>query len=160
MKTLTVILMALVLALPEVSLAENNQAANPVHKYWTCVISSYHSLVDGKYQEAQCRSNTEYSEPPCREFVVEYEGANGIRPNVPYEQKISSEPSDQSTQGQQTKSIKIGISRAEEKFIYTHTVEQTEASANNKWTYNGLCSYNEAPTSEKIYMDYGLKTMR
>jgi hypothetical protein len=160
MKTSTVILMALVLALPDVSLAENNEAANPVHKYWTCAISSYHSLVDGKYQEAQCRSSTEYSEPPCRGFVVEYEGANGVRPNVPYAQKISSRPSDKSTQGQQTKTINIDISKAEEKFIYTHTVAQTGANANNKWIYNGLCNYNEAPTSEKIYMDYGLKTTR
>ncbi len=160
MKTPSVILMALILAFPNMPLAENNGAVNPVHKYWTCAISSYHSLVNGKYQEAQCRANTEYSEPPCRGFVVEYEGADGIRPSVPYEQKISSKPFDKSVKAAQPTITKIEINKSKEKFVYTHTVDQTGISGNNKWIYYGTCNYNEASAGEKIHMDYGLKPAR
>jgi hypothetical protein len=160
MKTRHIILTALIFAFPNLLLAENKGATNPVHKYWTCAISSYHSLVDRKYQETQCSANTEYSEPPCREFVVEYEGTEGIRPGVPFEQTIPSFPDQKSTMAAQPATTRIEINKKKDQYFYTQTVEHTGISATNKWVYNGKCNYNEAPAKEKIYMDFGLKTAR
>ena len=160
MKTSANSFIPVILAFPVLMLAATKGSANPVHKYWTCAISSYNSLVDGKYEEAQCRANTEYSDPPCRGFVVEYEGANGIRPDAPYQHRITSEPFGKTSKEQQPTMIKIEINKVENRLVYTHTLEQTGANANNKKVYKGLCTYNEAPSTEKIYMDYGLKAVR
>lgn len=160
MKLLTVILIAFTLASPNITLAENKGSVNPTHKYWTCTISSYYSMLNGKHQAAQCLANTEYSEPPCREFVVEYEGPKGVRPNVPYQQKVSPDTFEKSAKATQPMLAKIEINQDKDNFIYKHTIEQAGASTNNAWVYSGVCHYNEAPASEKIYMDYGLKTTR
>jgi len=160
MKISTFTFLIILLVSCNMARAEETGTTNAVHKYWTCTISSYHSLINGRYQQAQCRANTEYSEPPCRGFVVEYEGANGIRPNNSFEQKTLSEPYDKSDKEQLPTIIKIEIGSAENKFVYKHSVQQKAISGVNQWGYDGLCDYNEAPASKKIYMDYGLKTAR
>jgi hypothetical protein len=101
--------------------------------------------------EQQCRANTEYSEPPCRPFVVEYEGADGIRPDKPFQQNIKLVSGQPAT-------VRIEISKEDSKYVYAHSIEQIGTNAAQKWHYKGVCQYNEAPTQEKIYMDYGLKT--
>ena len=60
----------MIIVFPRASLSEDKGINNPVHKFWTCAILFYNSLVDGKYQESKCQANTQYSEPPCREFFV------------------------------------------------------------------------------------------
>ena len=125
--------------------------ADSLQKYWTCTVSSYTVFAGGKGVEHQCRANTEYSEPPCRPFVVEYEGADGIRPDKPFQQNIKLVSGQPAT-------LRIAISKEGSKFAYAHSIEPSGADAGQKWHYSGVCQYNEAPTQEKIYMDYGLKT--
>jgi hypothetical protein len=160
MKISTFTFMSILLTCHIMARAEETETDNSIHKYWTCTISSYHSQINGRHQQAQCLTNTEYSEPPCRGFVVEYEGTKGIRPNSPFEQKTFSEPFDQSDKTQVPTIIKIEIDSTEKKFVYKHSVQQKAFSGVNRWVYDGLCDYNEAPASKKIYMDYGLKTGR
>lgn len=157
-------LIAVISAFPEMPLAEDKEP-NPVHKYWTCAITSYNSLVEGKYQEGRCRANTEYSEPPCREFFVEFEGADGIRPGVPSKQTIGhnmqkspSTSDDESNTPMQSTSIEIN--KHKDQYLYIHTIEKPGVKSTNKWVYNGKCSYYQAPANEKIYMDSGLTTTR
>ena len=160
-------LIAVISAFPEMPLAEDKGLINPVHKYWTCAITSYNSLVEGKRQEGRCRTNTEYSEPPCREFFVEFEGADGIRPGVPFKQTIGhnmqkNPPTSghESNNPAQSTTTTIEINKDKDQYLYTHTIEKSGVKPTNKWVYNGKCSYYQAPANEKIYMDSGLKTAR
>jgi hypothetical protein len=160
MKKISVTIMAIVLICPHLLSAEETGVNNPVHKYWTCTISYYHSLINGNRKEAQCRANTEYSEPPCRGFVVEYEGANGVRPTHPYERESSSEAFENSANAKLPTKTRIVINKAGEKFYYHQTVQQKVIGGYNEWVYKGVCNYNEAPAGEKMFMDYGLKRTR
>jgi hypothetical protein len=160
MKKSSLTFMAFVLIWPHFLSAGETGVNNLVHKYWTCTISSYHSMVNGNRKEAQCRANTAYSEPPCRGFVVEYEGANGVSPTHPYESRTSSEALENSANTKLPTMTRIVINRAGEKFYYQQTVQQKGLSGNNEWVYKGVCNYNEAPAGEKIFMDYGLKRTR
>lgn len=159
-------LIAMIFAFSEMSLAEDKGLNNPVHKFWSCAITSYNSLVDGKYQEDRCRANTQYSELPCREFFVEYEGAGGVRPGVPFKETIkhkmqkSSSTDDNEYNIPTTTTTTIGIRKDKDQYLYTHTIVKTEIKFTNKWIYNGKCSYYEAPVNEKIYLDRGLETAR
>lgn len=127
--------------------------AESLHKYWTCAVSSYTVYEAGKGVEHQCRANTEYSKPPCRPFVVEYNGKDGVNLDQPYQQEISLASGQPAT-------ARIEISKDSGKYVYAHTIEQTGSNALHRWHYKGVCQYNEAPTQEKIYMDYGLKAGR
>ena len=138
MKTFSIALAASILTFPLLSCAEG------IHKYWVCGVTTYHAVVGGKPQQGKCQANTAYSGPPCREFVVEFDGANGVRPGAPYQQD-----SDAAT-------TRIEIDKANDRHTYTHTIEKS----GDKWTYNGNCTYFEAPVSAKIHMDNGLTTGR
>jgi hypothetical protein len=138
MKTLYRLLIALTFSFSQGLLAGGN-----THKYWVCGVTTYHAVVDGNPLQGQCRANTAYSEPPCREFVVEFNGANGVRPGAPYAQ----------SEGATT--TRIEINKTNGLHIYTHTINKS----GNKWVYNGKCSYFEAPANEKIHMDKGLETL-
>ena len=136
---------------PKMPLAEDSDLQNSTHKYWVCAISAYHSIIDGKRQEGECRANTEYSEPHCRQFVVEFEGDDGVRLGAPFKQtKQLNNPSTTTT---------IAINKANEQYLYTHTIEKMDVNSTNKWVYKGKCNYFEAPANEKIYMEKGLKTI-
>jgi hypothetical protein len=138
MKTHCRLLIALILSLPQTLLA----GGGATHKYWVCAVKTYQSSLGGKTQNGQCRANTAYSEPPCREFVVEYNGANGVRPGAPF------------TQSDGTNAIRIEINKTGGLHTYAHTINKDGGIR----TYHGTCSYFEAPANEKIHMDYGLKT--
>ncbi|MBM4208432.1 MAG: hypothetical protein FJ190_10630 [Gammaproteobacteria bacterium] len=112
------------------------------HQYWVCGVTAYQSIVGGKTQAGQCSANTAYSQPPCREFVVEFAGANGIRPGASYQQSANGV------------STRIEITKADGYYAYNHTINK----AGNRWSYQGKCRYFEAPIGEKIHMDHGLKT--
>ncbi len=139
MKTFNIALAASILTLPPLSYAGG------AHKYWVCGVTTYHAVVGGKSQQGKCQANTAYSEPPCREFMVEFDGANGVRPGAPYEQTLND-----------ASKTRIEINKANGQHAYAHTIEKS----GDKWTYNGNCSYFEAPVSEKIHIDNGLKTSR
>ncbi|WP_411727468.1 hypothetical protein [Methyloglobulus sp.] len=156
-------LIVIISALPEILLGGDKGPINPVHKYWSCAITSYNSLVEGKYQEGRCRANTEYSELPCREFFVEFEGADGIRPGVPFKQTIGhnmqkspSTSDDEFNTPTQSTTTTIEINKDKDQYLYTHTIEKTGANFADKWLYRGKCSYYEASANEKIYMEKGL----
>ncbi len=139
MKIFNIALASAILALPQLSCAGGGAA---VHKYWVCGVTTYHSVVGGKSQQGKCQANTAYSNPPCREFMVEYDGANGIRPGVPYTQDLAGG------------STRIEINKENGQYAYNHTVEKS----GDKWVYLGNCNYFEAPVSDKVHMDFGLKT--
>lgn len=161
-----VFLITIISAFPQVTFAKDQGLKNPVHKFWSCAITTYNTLVDGNYQENKCRANTQYSEPPCREFFVEYEGAEGIRPGVSFKQTIvhnmkkSSSRYDELNIPTKSTTTTIEIKKDKNQYLYTHTIVATDIKFSNKWFYNGKCSYYEAPVNEKIYMDSGLKTSR
>lgn len=145
-------LMLLILIFPQLSLAGSDGSSSPIHKYWVCAISSYHSIIDGKRQEGKCIANTEYSEPHCKEFVVEFEGNNGVRPGQPFKQ------TDQ--QNNPSTTTTIAINKESGQHLYTHTIEKAGINSTKiKWVYNGRCNYYEAPSNEKIYMEKSLKTI-
>ena len=160
MKISTTLLMVLILTIPKPLLAQNSGTAPPIHKYWTCAISSYDSWVNGKHQTARCQANTEYSAPPCRGFVVEYEGEKGIRPNVAYIENTTMESLDGIIKTMLPTVIRIEINPVGDQYLYRHTIEQTNGATTNQWVYNGFCQYNEAPAHEKIHMDHGLNIGR
>ena len=142
----------------QISIADTNGLTEKNHKYWLCAVSTYRHINQGNDQEYKCRANTEYSEPPCREFLLEFEGVDGIRPGAPFKQTITQSPTEQSriTQNKliQPVTTTIEINEQGGEFLYTQTVEQ----AASEWVYKGPCHYYEAPLSEKIYRDKGLKT--
>jgi hypothetical protein len=145
------VLTLLTFTFPQMSLAGGNDSSSPTHKYWVCAISSYHSIIDGKRQEGKCNANTEYSEPRCREFVVEFEGDDGVRPGQPFKQT--------NQQDKPSTTTTIAINKEGDQHLYTHTIEKIGINATNKWVYNGKCNYYEASANEKIYMEKGLKTI-
>jgi hypothetical protein len=153
------LLIAMGFALSGLALAADVESKTPVHKYWTCAISSYSSAVDDNYQKYTCRANTQYSNPPCREFVVEYDGDEGVRPGDSYRAVINQNNAAKYNDGKsQAETSSIEIKSDKDKYVYTHTVVKTGLKFSSKWVYNGVCHYYEAPASEKIYMDEGLKT--
>jgi hypothetical protein len=157
------VVILVMLYFPNVVLAGSNESANPTHKYWVCAISSYYSQIDGKREDGKCRANTEYSEPQCREFVVEYEGEGGVRPGVPYKEisnghrqdSLSNVPNDLENQTNST-TTKIAITKENNHYSYAHIIENTTIKSTNQWVYTGKCNYFEAPLSEKIYLQRGL----
>lgn len=112
------------------------------HPYWVCGVTTYQLIVGGKSQSGQCSSNTAYSQPPCREFFVDFAGPDGVRPGAPF------------NKDENGISTRIEITKANGHFTYSHTINKP----GNRWIYQGKCRYFEAPASEKIYMDHGLKT--
>jgi hypothetical protein len=151
-------------ACPRILFAEDRVAENSIHKFWFCAIASYNALIEGNYQAGKCRSNTQYSEPPCREFFIEYEGVEGIRPGVPFrqtiERKLPISSSANSAETTQSTTTTIEINKDKEQFAYVHTIEETVGKFTNKWVYNGKCRYYEAPANEKIYIPKGLEAVR
>ncbi|CAG7856560.1 hypothetical protein MCAMS1_01087 [biofilm metagenome] len=137
MKTHCRLFITLILSSPQVLLA-----GGAIHKYWVCGVTTYQSIVNGKTQSGQCRANTAYSEPPCREFVVEFDGANGIQPGAPYRQNANGATTN------------IEINQANGQHSYLHTINKHGEIR----TYHGKCNYFEAPANAKIHMEYGLKT--
>jgi hypothetical protein len=153
------LLIAMGFALPVLALAADVESKMPVHKYWTCAISSYTAEVDGKYQEYSCRTNTEYSNPPCREFVLDYDGDSGVRPGDNYRAVINQSNASTHKDGKsQAETSNIEIKSDKDQYVYIHTVVKAGIKFSNKWVYTGVCHYYEAPASEKIYRDQGLKT--
>lgn len=142
----------------ENSFAESNGLSNKIHKYWICAVSTYRYLNNGNQKEYHCRANTEYSESPCREFYLEFEGPEGIRPSVTFKQTVTSNPKEMSSFPQNmtglpvTTTVEIKQQRGE--YVFTQIVEQ----ATSKWVYKGHCDYFEAPLNEKIHRDKGLNT--
>ncbi len=163
-KNVIPVLFVMLLIFPDVPLAEDKELLLPPHRYWVCSISSYNSFIDGKYQESKCRANTEYSKPPCREFVVEFEGEGGIRPGMPFKQTVGcdmkksplSSPNEAKNQAQSTTTT-IQINEKDGQYLYVHTIE-TDNISKDRWVYQGNCKYYKAPINEKIYLDKGLKT--
>lgn len=155
-------LMATVFVPSQMLLAKDKGLDTPTHKFWSCTITSYNSTVDSKYHEDRCMANTQYSEPPCKEFFVEYEGVDGIRPGVPYKQAIGQKSA--STRNNEndatTKSTTIEIRKDKDQYSYTHTIVEMGNTSTNKWAYNGKCVYFEDPRNEKIYMQKDLDTTR
>lgn len=145
MKTLRFILIPLLIQQSAMALADNESMSDSVHKYWVCGISSYSSIVADQRQDRQCRANTAYSDPPCREFYVEYEGANGIRPDHPF----------QRTDGENS-TVTINITSVNNTVVYSHTVDRS----GDQWVYRGQCAFYEAPSGATIHLDQGLVTGR
>jgi hypothetical protein len=151
----------MIFSFPSLLIAEDSSVNNPLHKFWICAITDYNSLVDGKYQEGKCRANTQYSEPPCREFFLEYEGADGIRPGIDFK-KVSEQESSSTVDGkeQAAQSTTIEIKKDKDQYLYTHSIVKTSSKSTDKWVYNGQCRYYQSPSSEKIYIHNGLEIAR
>lgn len=145
MTRLRSILLAILVELSGITLAENSHATGSMHQYWVCGISSYHSIADGHRQDGRCPTNTAYSVPPCREFYVELEGLNGIHPGFPYQRT-----------NEDSSTVTITINKTNGGYEYSHTVNK----AGEQWLYLGQCHFYEAPDNEKIYMDQGLQILR
>ncbi|WP_394752870.1 hypothetical protein [Crenothrix sp.] len=162
MKTRMTFLMAMILSLPTLLIAEDNSLNNPLHKFWICAITDYNSLVDGNYQESKCRANTQYSEPPCREFFLEYEGVDGIGSGIDFK-KVSEQESSSIVDGEAqatTQSTTIEIKKAKDQYLYSHSIVKTSSKFTDKWLYNGQCRYYQTSSSEKIYIHKGLEIAR
>lgn len=156
----SVLLLLMIVILPQIAYTVEQASDNPVHKYWVCAINRYSTLEDGKYQAHTCRANTQYSEPPCPEFYVDYEGENGVRPGISFEKTIglgNTSPPD-SEKNTQTQSTTIEIRTVQGENLYRHSIVKTVGKLTNKRVYEGKCEFYQAPSTEKIYMNYGLKT--
>jgi hypothetical protein len=162
-----IVLIALIFSFPEILYAEEQGLNNPIHKFWSCAITTYNSLVNGKVQEDRCRANTQYSEPPCQAFFIEYEGVDGIRPGVPFTQtvehkrlKSASTSDNEPAPPPELTTTTIEIRKDNDQYFYTQSIVKTGVKLTNKWLYSGKCSYYTAPVNEKIYMERGLPTAR